>query len=250
MALRLLLLILLLPEDHTTPFSLAVSFPFRLFVPLLGRQAIPSPTLQKSFFFTLPGFSTVKTQLPIPLRVQDLSWIFRSLLKLGFRTTWYPCEIFHLSNAAAARVAHGELAQPSQSRAEAGEHQLRSCQALPTDQSSPGNRFIGLHREGRSGRRSRPLVHRRGAEGGGRRGSGLCGFFCCPRTASFECSNMAGSFPRHYFPEFRFKCRQNVRIYLPLHHNLNIFLRQTSGATKERGKRGFLFICLFCFCRT
>lgn len=64
-------------------------------------------------------------------------------------------------------MAHGELARASQSRAETGEHQLQSCQALPTDQSSPGNRFIGLHREGRSGRRSRLLVHRRGARGRG-----------------------------------------------------------------------------------
>lgn len=74
-------------------------------------------------------------------------------------------------------MAHGELARASQSRAEAGEHQLQSCQALPTDQSSPGNRFIGLHREGRSGRRSRLLAHRRGARGRGEEAQGSVAAF-------------------------------------------------------------------------
>ena len=45
-------------------------------------------------------------------------------------------------------MAHGELAQASQSRAEEREHKLRSCQALPIDQSPPGSRFIGFHQEG------------------------------------------------------------------------------------------------------
>lgn len=45
-------------------------------------------------------------------------------------------------------MAHGELAKASQSRTEEREHKLQSCQALPTDQSPPGNRFIGFLTEG------------------------------------------------------------------------------------------------------
>lgn len=143
-------------------------------------------------------------------------------------------------------MVHGELAQSSQSRAEAGEHQLQSCQALPTDQSSPGNRFIAFHREGQCGRRSRLLVQRRGARGGEwGEAEGSVASFAAHGVPVLDALTWQEVFQVTVYREFRFKHRQNVCIYLPLHHNLNISLRHSSGPTKrdrENWLWGFYFL--------
>lgn len=90
-------------------------------------------------------------------------------------------------------MAHGELAQASQSRAEEREHKLQSCQALPTDQSPPGNRFIGFHREGGVGGAPDYWFRERARRGEEREAEGSVASFAAHGVPVLNSLNMVGT---------------------------------------------------------